>query len=146
MPCERCGNKVVENADTNLCGSCGADDRKAERAAAKPKKVYHLPKPKAPIKKQSDKRALDEEIYLRKVRLWKVGKMCGVRGCDQKCQDCHHQKGRDGDLLLNEKYWFPTCRGHHIEITTDSAWAIREGYSLKRNSDGNTREDEVHER
>lgn len=27
--------------------------------------------------------------------------------------DCHHIRGRNGDLLLDERYWLPVCRQCH---------------------------------
>ncbi len=137
MSCQRCGNKVVENKDTMLCGTCGASDRRAEAQAIKDslkKKPAPLARPTKPIAKRSEKRATQEKIYELEVKIWKKGKKCGVKGCDLDCQDCHHQKGRDGDLLLNKDFWFPVCREHHHQITVDSAWAIREGYSISRNA------------
>jgi hypothetical protein len=47
--------------------------------------------------------------------------------------DIHHMKGRENDLLLDINYWLPVCRSCHRKITDDSAWAIRNGYSYKRN-------------
>jgi len=44
MPCNICGHSIIENKDTGLCASCGANERKAERNSNKPIKSYQLPK------------------------------------------------------------------------------------------------------
>jgi hypothetical protein len=136
MNCIRCGIEPVENHDTGLGANCAAMDRKEERQAAKDalkKKPVPMARPTKPIKKRSDKRAVEEALYVKLVAVWKKGKKCGVRECGLDCDDAHHMAGREGALLLDTTKWFPTCREHHAQITTDSAWAIREGYSLPRN-------------
>lgn len=121
-------NNPMENRETGLCASCGYRARKAQKQAlAEPKK-------RKAIKPRSDKREAQEKVYNDLVRIWKKGKKCGVRGCVSDCQDAHHQLGREGDLLLNTKYWFPICRDHHTFYTQHSALAIAHGYSLPRNS------------
>jgi hypothetical protein len=113
--------------NTDYCGSCNHSHRKEIRIANKPEKK------RKPLKARSEKRKLEEQSYNKLVAIWKKGKKCGVRGCSKECDDAHHQLGREGDLLLNSKYWFPICREHHIYITTNSAWALSMGYSLPRN-------------
>lgn len=113
-----------------LCASHAALNRKADRQI---KTNVEKLENKKEIKKVSEKRAAQEKIYFKRVAIWKKGKKCGVRGCIKDCDDAHHQKGREGALLLDEKYWFPVCRLDHTRITTDSKWAIENGYSLPRN-------------
>ena len=137
MSCLRCTIRPIENKDTGLCASCGADDRKAEKQAIKDalkKPSVPLQRSTKPIAKRSDKRALQEDIYNQLAKAWKAGKNCGVHGCKSPCHDVHHQKGKEGSLLLETKWWFPICREHHTQVTIDSAWAIREGYSISRNA------------
>lgn len=134
--CVRCGLSPVENKDTGLCAGCGAEARKADRQAIKDslkKKPAPIPKATKPIKKRSEKRATEEGIYSKLVAVWKKGKTCAVEGCGLPCADCHHMQGREGALLLDTSKWLPVCAEHHAQITVDSAWAIREGYSLNRN-------------
>lgn len=44
MYCIRCNERPVENKDTGLCATCGADDRKLMRQNSKPKKSYSIRK------------------------------------------------------------------------------------------------------
>lgn len=126
--CVNCETRPIENRDTGICATCSAMARKAaKQALAEPKKRKAIPK-------RSKKREAQEKVYNDLVRIWKVGKKCGVRGCVSDCDDVHHQLGREGDLLLNTKYWFPICRTHHVYYTEHSAFAIANGYSLPRNS------------
>ncbi len=134
--CLRCQFRVIENHETFLCASCSADDRKAERQAIKDslkKKATPIAKATKPIKKRSEKRATEEQIYGKLVAVWKKGKTCAVEGCGLPCDDCHHQAGKEGALLLDASKWLPMCRGHHTYFTEHSAEAIELGYSLNRN-------------
>jgi len=112
-------------------GKCSTHNH-AERKAGKD--ALKEPKKRARIKPRSTKRALQEKVYNDLVRVWKVGKKCAIRGCSDDCHDAHHMAGKEGELLLNSKYWLPICRTHHTFITTNSRWAIENGYSLPRNS------------
>jgi hypothetical protein len=75
-----------------------------------------------------------EDEYHRKVKRWKVGKVCALKG-HSKCFGgitCHHKRGRLGQLLLNEKYWLPVCVGHHQYIEEHPEEAYRNGWSELR--------------
>jgi hypothetical protein len=103
--------------------------RAAEKAKAKE------PKKQAPIKARSSKRASEETKYRKRVKEWlqlPENETCKVCGSEQSTE-CHHKKGREGNRLLDERYWLPVCRSCHSFITEDSAEAIRQGYSLPRN-------------
>lgn len=86
-----------------------------------------------PIRTRSLSRAKQERQYNKRVKEWLLEhEMCQV--CNESpATECHHQKGREGNRLLDERYWLPVCRSCHHYITTDSAEAIRQGYSLPRN-------------
>ena len=45
--------------------------------------------------------------------------------------DVHHQKGRNGRLLLNDFYWLAVCRGCHDLIHEHPAWAREQGYIIR---------------
>lgn len=89
-----------------------------------------------PLNKVSDKRKEQNALYLKMLAKWLPGKRCEVcrdNGIKRDAQQCHHKKGRENDLLLEQKYWLPVCSECHRFITDNSAWAIQEGYSLPRN-------------
>jgi hypothetical protein len=51
--------------------------------------------------------------------------------------ECHHMRGRNGDLLLDESWWLPVCRTCHDWITTHGKLARELGLIV----DINYRED-----
>lgn len=92
--------------------------RKLAAKAAKPKKVYTIPK-------QSKKQAKEEAKYNRRVKAWKKepgNTVCAVPGCGKPTEDCHHSKLR-GIYLNDESTWIPMCRPHHDAIKLNSEWA-----------------------
>lgn len=101
---------------------------KKAREKQKEDPVYIAPRSKG--------RAKEEREYSKLVKEWKLlpeNQICKV--CNSApTEDCHHQKGRIGPLLLDQRYWLPVCRSCHNYIQVDSAFSIREGYSLPRNT------------
>lgn len=51
------------------------------------------------------------------------GPGCCVPGCLNAAMDLHHSRGRVGKLLLDERYWKPLCREHHVKAHEDIEWA-----------------------
>ena len=49
---------------------------------------------------------------------------CCVPGCPNFAEDCHHQRGRTQQLLLNQAFYLPVCRPHHAAIKDHPKWAI----------------------
>lgn len=89
------------------------------------------------VKKNSDKRAEQMKLYLKKAAIWKKGKiclMCDWEGKNNTDVTPHHQQGRGGDLLLDFKKIVPLCLKHHVWVTEHSKEAIELGISLPRNS------------
>jgi len=126
IECIECGSDRVENKDLMLCGTCNHARRKSERA--KPLVIK-------PIKKVSEKRANQNAEYLKLRRGYlALYPMCEVEDCQNRSQDLHHQKGREGDLLLDTNYYMAVCRDHHIYYTEHSKEAIEKGISVSRNA------------
>lgn len=131
--CKREGCK--KSADSN--GYCWGDQylrtderwlRKQEEKKAKPKKVYVIPKTSK--KKESELRK-----YNARVKVWKEeNPVCKYPGCNKATVDNHHQKGR-GKYLMDERYWFPTCREHHDWAEANPIEAKEIGMSLNRLSE-----------
>lgn len=90
------------------------------------------PLKRTPVKKVSDKRKEQNTLYSQARATWIIGKRCAC--CGDPATEVHHKAGRTNDLLLEKKYWLPVCNGCHRLITEDSAWAVKEGYSLPRNT------------
>ena len=97
---------------------------KAEKKALKPLK-------RVPLKKVSPKREEQNLEYAAARNAWIEGKKCAC--CGDPATECHHKLGRTNELLLEKKYWLPVCRPCHVLITTDTEYAIKNGYSLSRN-------------
>lgn len=112
-----CSYPECENLCEGRTDFCGTHNR-IMRKTAKPV-VFEKP--------------IDGE-YQKKVKRWKVGKVCALKD-HSKCFGsitCHHQKGRIGDLLMDERYWLPVCLGHHRYIDTHPTEALTNGWSLLR--------------
>jgi uncharacterized Zn finger protein (UPF0148 family) len=125
--CKQCGDEFTPKYKTTemFCSSICSVLYKKER--------YEGKKKKQPIKKVSDKRRSQLYTYsMMKKAYMDKHRVCIV--CNTKdATDIHHMKGRENELLLDINYWLPVCRECHRKITDDSAWAIRMGYSYKRN-------------
>lgn len=98
-------------------------------------------RPKGKIRVRSPRRAAEERRYNKRVKEWlqePENEVCRVCQGEQeempnRATECHHMKSRIGALLMDERYWLPICRMHHIFITEHSLWAIQNRYSLPRN-------------
>jgi hypothetical protein len=124
--CKHCGDKFTPKYKTTemFCSAICSVVYKKERYDGKGKHI---------IKNISDKRRSQLYIYaMIKKQYMHKHRVCIV--CNTKdATDIHHMKGRENDLLLDINYWLPVCRLCHRKITDDSLWAIRMGYSYKRN-------------
>lgn len=122
--CIDCGSDKIEA--NGRCASCAHALRRAERQASKIKIVSKI-KPVAP------KRAgqLQEYAKLRKEYL-ALYPVCEVEECQAPSTEVHHQRGKEGDRLLDTNYFMAVCPECHRKITEHSAQAIQDGYSIKR--------------
>ncbi len=124
--CVRCETRWIENKDTRLCASCSHDDRKA--AKVKPKVVK-------PINKISEKRAGQRQEYLKlRAEYMALYPVCEVNECHEKSVDLHHQRGCEGERLLDTNFFMAVCRDHHTYYTDHSKEAIEKGISISRNA------------
>jgi len=90
------------------------------------------------IKKMSAKRAKQNTLYLQKRNAFlKANPFCQAKiiGCQRIADQIHHMRGRDGDLLSDERYFLAVCQTCHRDITDDSKMAIERGFSLTRITD-----------
>ena len=86
-----------------------------------------------PIKKVSDKKALQDIIYKSeriKFLMLPENKICPIT--KQPTTDVHHKKGRLGDLYLDKRYWVALSREGHKYVEEHPEWAKENGYSLSR--------------
>lgn len=85
------------------------------------------------IRPRSKKRAAQEREYSKlRVQFLIKNQWCQVEGCYRLSSQCHHKKGRIGDLLTDERYFLAVCSYHHQAIELDPQWAKEKGYSLSR--------------
>lgn len=111
------------DADAEVCFLCG------EKSTVKVKDVKPLTR--TPIKKRSDKRAVEERAYNKRVKEWIVGKQCAVYP-HLKATQCHHRAGRSNELLMIEEYWLPVSDEGHRYIHNNPAWSREQGHMLLR--------------
>lgn len=89
-----------------------------------------------PLRSRSSKRTTEEAEYNLRAKVWKLEHpycrivIPGI--CTHRTQDVHHMKGRENNLLLDERFWKPTCRKCHEWVTVNSQEAIELGHSLPR--------------
>lgn len=77
------------------------------------------------MRRESPKRREQNQRYNARIKVWKVEhpwcKACfpiavflGIHWANvRKTKDCHHMAGKEGELLLDEKWWLPVCRKCH---------------------------------
>lgn len=108
-----------------------------DKQRMKPKKIYKFnPKPSGPIKKKTDKRKKEEEIYQihRKEHLLDnpYCKVCLDLGIKKEASEIHHIRGRSGIWIYIKKFFLSVCREHHEWIEANGKEAKRLGYSVTR--------------
>lgn len=88
------------------------------------------------ISPRSLKRSKEEKLYQAKRIIFlskhPVCKMKIENLCTIKATDIQHLKGRTGELLLDENFWMPACRGCHSYADTHPQEAFENGWALKR--------------
>lgn len=96
-----------------------------------------IQKKNTPIPKRSKKGIKEDRIYYKLAKKFKEDNpycKAKLNGCTHLTTDVHHMKSR-GINLNKIEYWLPLCRNCHNKITDDSAFAIREGFSISRLKD-----------
>ncbi len=58
--------------------------------------------------------------------------ICQFPGCGSREVECHHMRGKIGDLYFDDKYFFSTCRFHHEYIHSHVLEAYKNGWLLSR--------------
>lgn len=123
--CSYCGGSPVEYE--GLCASCRSQIRKEARMAAKPRKVYRIPKmsAKAIVETKTYKQLRKE--YLAKHQYCRAA----LDGCTKQAVEIHHLSKR-GSKLNAEDTFMAVCRNcHHLIETKLSARERREKGLLK---------------
>lgn len=85
------------------------------------------------IKKVSEKRQLENEIYtqLREVFLKKPeNKICFIEGCKKPSDTIEHRAGRWGKNFLDTTTWAGCCSEHNIELENNPELAKK--YQLSK--------------
>lgn len=74
------------------------------------------------IKPVSDKLAAAKRAYNDRVKVWLKGKRCAVYN-QLRATQVHHQRGRVGRLLMDERFWIPVSESAHALIHSNMEWA-----------------------
>lgn len=94
-----------------------------------------IPKPKQPIKKESDKRKEVNKLYKKVSQpIWK-GKKCEIKSpnCTKNAQGIHHLKGKTSTKdLLDTKYMLPACNACNTYVEDHHAWAVNKGFKISK--------------
>lgn len=109
--------------------------REARRAEANRKRRIAEPKRRKRVNSTSQRQRARNDAYNARVKVWKTERpVCDIclRGDvspgqePRPTQDCHHQRGKLGPLLMDERFWIPVCRPHHawIDANRDLARAM----------------------
>jgi len=96
-----------------------------------------LPVVKKPgkIAQFSKKRQKANREYADKSRPYWVGKQCSIKaaGCSGMAQGIQHKKGKSSvELLMDEKYWIPSCNHCNQWVEIFPAEAEKKGFKLSR--------------
>ena len=131
-PDDYCFNSAEGNTD--YCASHGRRIRKANSIEYENNQIKYS-KPKAPIKKVSDKRKELNKEYFKLVERFKIDNPNCIAKINEHCtrltDDPHHKKGR-GKYLLDVSLWVPVCRSCHQYIEQNPLDAIKRGLSFSR--------------
>jgi hypothetical protein len=89
-----------------------------------------------PIASRSPKRILEERVYNVKRKLFiELNPMCQahIQGvCTGASSEVHHKRGRIGSDLTDETLFLALCHACHEYIENHRAFAIEQGFSIKR--------------
>lgn len=131
----QCNHGECENprmGSLEYCASCAKSLRDIQKDLARPVKPVKGLK-RTPVNKVSTKRAFENGRYsVERLAFLEKNPLCVA--CGDLATEVHHAAGRENHLLMEKQYWKAVCHGCHIAITEDSAWAIAQGYSLKRST------------
>lgn len=87
------------------------------------------------LRRRSTKRARQEREYLRLRAPWIEGRACEMRldGCTGRATEVHHRMGREGELLLDVRFWMAGCHTCHHQVTNHEVDVYALGLSIRRN-------------
>lgn len=106
-----CREKALRNAATGSGSKSAVLSRKGAQDGGQATR-----KPRAGLKRVSSKRAKENRIYTERRKAFLIAHpFCQIRmgDCTDLAMDIHHAAGRAGSFLLNERWWFSTCRNCH---------------------------------
>lgn len=131
--CKICGEKFTPKF-SSFEKTCQSDlCKEAFRLDSLGKKMLKKSKP---IKKVSDKRAMEKIIYdSERIKFLQLpeNKTCPITG--KPTTDVHHMKGRVGSLYLDKRFWVALSREGHKFVEENPIWSKENGYSLNRLTD-----------
>lgn len=97
--------------------------KKAPWVSAFPGQVRHA-KEKSPKRiRPTARKAKADAAYNRRVKEWLKGKKCAVFPASKPATQCHHQRGRLGSLLMDERFWIAVSAEGHDKIHRNPEWA-----------------------
>ena len=91
-------------------------------------------------KQVSSKRARQSQAYSVLRKLFLSGKTCEFPKCNKVHKESdteltvHHKYGRNGERLLDTRYWMVVCMEHHQYIEEHREESYERNWLIKRNS------------
>ncbi len=92
-------------------------------------------KEKQPVKKQSEKRKVDQKEYRKIVsEMMKISDRCEIKetGCTGKATGLHHKKKRSPETFLDKRYLIRACDNCNLWAELHPKEAIEKGYSISK--------------
>jgi hypothetical protein len=92
-------------------------------------------KPLTSIKKESETRKEQLKIYRKEARKFvTTHNKCELKmeGCEKESACVHHTKGREGDLLLDQKFWKASCLSCNLQVEIKDAEARSKDLKLSK--------------
>jgi hypothetical protein len=89
------------------------------------------------MRRVSKGQARDNAQYRKRIKAFIEGfRFCPVmyyvQGSRCRPNQVHHTKGRDGDLLLDERFWMAVCERGHRKINEEPKWAQKCGFRFTK--------------
>lgn len=122
--CVDCGDECYYWA-RKKCKSCCSKEVKPQ----KEKKVYVIPKQSEKLKAKTIEYLKVRAEYMNKHQKCEAGIVCNKLNF---ATDCHHKKGKIGELLVNSDFFLAVCRDCHSWIELHPIESKEKGFSLDR--------------
>lgn len=126
---------------TKMRGGSKPRSFRVRPGVARQKRESNHAKPRKRIRAVSRRQRARSAAYNARVKVWKaenpVCLVCQKHDLEmfdkpRPTEDCHHQRGKLGPLLMDERFWIPVCRPCHAWIDANRNAARAMGLLCQR--------------